>query len=194
MGSSLGGVAALNCAWTRPDVFGMAGCLSATFGMAADLPQRVLRAPRPPLRIYLDSGWPGDNYEVNRDMRARLVRAGFNLGTDLLYFAFPGHRHNENAWGERCHLPFQFFFGYRPDVRSQAGFAVEEASDAKTLQAAPARGKPGAPAEKAAAGTRAAPPAKATASAKATAAAKAAASAKSTSGGRSAGKRPRSGS
>lgn len=124
MGSSLGGVSALHSAWNRPDVFGMAGCLSATFGYDDALKDAVLAGPRPPIRIYVDSGWPRDNFEVGRDMRARLLRAGFEEGKDLLYFAFPGARHSENDWGDRVHIPFQFFFGERPDVRSRAGRAA----------------------------------------------------------------------
>jgi predicted alpha/beta superfamily hydrolase len=121
LGSSLGGVAALACAWQYPEVFGMAGSLSASFGYADTLAEHVLEGERPPIRIYLDSGWPRDNYEVTRDLRARLVRAGFVEGVDLLYFVFPGDRHGEQAWGARCHVPFQFFFGHRPDERSSAG-------------------------------------------------------------------------
>ena len=41
MGSSLGGVAALYLAWQYPDVFGLAGCLSSTFGMMDDLFTRI---------------------------------------------------------------------------------------------------------------------------------------------------------
>lgn len=121
LGSSLGGAAAMSIAWSRSDRFGMVGCLSSTFGFDDDLKDRVLRDPRPDLRIYLDSGWPRDNFEVTRDMRARLVRAGFREGIDLLYFAFPGDRHDEDHWGDRSHVPFQFFFGHRPEGRSQAG-------------------------------------------------------------------------
>jgi len=121
MGSSLGGVAALATAWQFPKAFGMAACLSSTFGYADDLAHRVLADERPSIRVYLDSGWPKDNFEVTRDMRARLVTAGFEEGTDLLYFVFPGDRHSERAWGDRCHVPFQFLFGQRPQRRSFAG-------------------------------------------------------------------------
>ncbi len=124
MGSSLGGVSALHAAWTRPDVFGMAGCLSATFGYDDSIKDMVLASPKPDLRIYIDSGWPRDNFEVSRDMRARLLRSGFEEGVDLLYFAFPRARHSETDWGDRVHIPFQFFFGERPDARSRAGRAA----------------------------------------------------------------------
>ncbi|WP_419190941.1 alpha/beta hydrolase [Saltatorellus ferox] len=121
LGSSLGAVAALDCAWSHPEHFGMAGCLSGTFGYDDTLATRVLEGPRPELRIYLDSGWPRDNFEVTRDMRARLVRAGFVEGIDLVYHAFPGARHSEADWGDRVHLPLQYFFGHRPEARSHAG-------------------------------------------------------------------------
>ncbi|MCI0532279.1 MAG: esterase family protein, partial [candidate division Zixibacteria bacterium] len=67
MGSSLGGVVSFYLAWQWPEVFGGAGCLSSTFSYRDDLVDRVRAEEsdsRKHLRIYLDSGWPGDNYEV----------------------------------------------------------------------------------------------------------------------------------
>jgi predicted alpha/beta superfamily hydrolase len=111
MGSSLGGVAALHAAWQHPHVFGMAACLSSTFGLRDDLRERIARERKPPLRIYLDSGWPGDNYEITRDMASLLTARGFEQGEDMLYFGFPRAHHDERHWAERVHLPLQFFFG-----------------------------------------------------------------------------------
>jgi enterochelin esterase-like enzyme len=111
LGSSLGGVAALHLAWSRPETFGMAAALSATFGWRDDLRARIEREPRPPIRIYLDSGWPHDNYEATRDLRALLAARGFRDGFDLHYLAFPHARHHESAWATRLHVPLQLFFG-----------------------------------------------------------------------------------
>lgn len=111
MGSSLGGVAALHLAWEHPSVFGRAACLSSTFGHADDLFDRVKRGPKPPIQVYLDSGWPRDNYDVTNAMRDRLVAAGFRLGDDLLHFSFPDGHHDERSWAMRAHVPFQFFLG-----------------------------------------------------------------------------------
>lgn len=108
IGSSLGGVAAFYAGWTFPQVFGQAACLSATFGYRDDLFERVGRGSIPSTRFYLDSGWPGDNYEAVRDMRARLLARGLVSGRDLLYFSFPLAQHHEIAWADRLHLPFQF--------------------------------------------------------------------------------------
>ncbi len=112
MGSSLGGVVSFYLAWSRPDVFGKAACLSSTFGWRDDLQERVTGGETSPVKLYLDSGWPKDNYEVNRNMRDALVRAGLREGVDLLYLAFPQALHNEQAWATRCHIPLQFLFGH----------------------------------------------------------------------------------
>lgn len=111
MGSSLGGVAALHLAWAHPEVFGRAACLSSTFGHADDLFDRVRSGPKPAIHVYLDSGWPRDNYDATNAMRDRLVAAGFRLGEDLLHFSFPEGVHAERSWAMRAHLPFQFFLG-----------------------------------------------------------------------------------
>lgn len=111
MGSSLGGVVSLHLAWQYPQVFGGAACLSSTFGYQDDLFARVAADPKPPIRLYLDSGWPRDNFDATNAMRDLLVRRGFVLGHDLLQFSFPEGLHNEDSWAARIHVPFQFFFG-----------------------------------------------------------------------------------
>jgi predicted alpha/beta superfamily hydrolase len=110
MGSSLGGVVSLYLGWEWPQVFGRVACLSSTFGWRDDLLQRVRRENRRPIRIYLDSGWPQDNYEVTRSMCNLLRTRGYRDGQDLFYLAFPGAAHNEEAWAMRAHVPFQWFF------------------------------------------------------------------------------------
>lgn len=111
LGSSLGGVVSFHLGWGRPDVFGAAGAMSATFGYADDLFERVATESKRPLRIYLDTGWPRDNYEVTRSLRRLLVSRGYAEGRDLLYLAFPEASHDERAWAMRAHVPFQYFFG-----------------------------------------------------------------------------------
>ncbi len=113
MGASLGGVVSLYLAWQWPDVFGMTACLSSTFGWRDDLQARIRTEANRDIRIYLDSGWPQDNFEVTRDMVALLLSRGYEYGRHLLHFAFPGARHDEAAWAVRSHIPFQFLFGNR---------------------------------------------------------------------------------
>ena len=114
MGSSLGGVVSLYLAWQWPQVFGMSACMSSTFTYRDDLMARIGSEPKRPVQIYLDSGWPEDNYEVTRSMRDLLAKAGYHFGQDLLYFAFPRAEHDETHWATRSHIPFQFFFGKIP--------------------------------------------------------------------------------
>ncbi len=111
MGSSLGGVCALHLAWTYPHVFGKVACLSSTFGAFDDLFERIARDPKRDLLIYMDSGWPKDNYGATNAMRDLLVTRGYRLGVDLVQFSFPEGHHDERSWSERIHVPFQFFFG-----------------------------------------------------------------------------------
>lgn len=116
MGSSFGGVVSLHLALAHPEVFGMAACISSTFGRRDDLAERV-RLGRPSgVRVYLDSGWPGDNYDETREMRDLLLAHGYRVGCDLMHLAFPGALHHERSWSQRVHLPFQFLFGdaWRP--------------------------------------------------------------------------------
>jgi predicted alpha/beta superfamily hydrolase len=114
MGSSLGGVVSFYLGWQWPDVFGKVACLSSTFIYRDDFLERVAKEPKRSIKIYLDSGWPADNYEPTRAMRDRLIWKGYRPGVDLLYLAFPHAIHNENAWAERSPIPFQFLFGKLP--------------------------------------------------------------------------------
>ncbi|MSP26691.1 MAG: alpha/beta hydrolase [Myxococcales bacterium] len=111
MGSSLGGVVSLFLAWQHPHIFGGAACLSSTFGFEDDLFERIASETRRSIRIYLDSGWPRDNFDATNAMRDLLVHRGYQLGVDVLQFSFPEGFHSENSWASRIHMPFQFFFG-----------------------------------------------------------------------------------
>jgi len=126
MGSSLGGVVSLYLAWQWPEVFGKAACLSSTFTYRDDLMARIASEPKRAIEIYLDSGWPGDNYEVTSSMRDLLAKRGYQFGQDLLYFAFPEALHHEAYWAMRSHIPFQFFFGKFPSFPSIVAGAEPE--------------------------------------------------------------------
>jgi predicted alpha/beta superfamily hydrolase len=110
-GSSLGGVVSFYTVWQYPGVFGTAICMSSTFSHEDNLVERVLSEPRRDVAFYLDSGWPGDNYEVTMGMAMALVSRGWRYGHNLLHFGFPHAEHDEKAWGLRLHLPLQFING-----------------------------------------------------------------------------------
>jgi hypothetical protein len=85
--------------------------MSSTFGHFDDLFERIAKEPKRPLLVYLDSGWPQDNYERTNAMRDLLISRGYRLGEELQQFSFPEGLHSEASWAGRIHLPFQFFFG-----------------------------------------------------------------------------------
>ena len=110
-GSSLGGVVSFYMAWQYPHVFGYAACMSSTFSHRDDLIERVLSEPKSPAKFYLDSGWPGDNYEVTQAMAMAFHQRGYKVREDFLHLAFPLEEHDERAWGRRLHLPLQLALG-----------------------------------------------------------------------------------
>ena len=111
IGSSLGGVVSFFMAWEYPQVFGYAACMSSTFSHKDDLIDRVLAEPKHASKFYLDSGWPGDNYEVTLAMAMALGHRGYRVREDFLHFVFPLEEHDERAWGRRLHLPVQLGLG-----------------------------------------------------------------------------------
>ena len=110
-GSSLGGVVSFYTVWQYPRVFGTAVCMSSTFSHKDNLIERVLSERVRDVAFYLDSGWPGDNYEVTMGMAMALVSRGWRYGHNLLHLCFPHAEHDEKAWGFRLHLPLQFING-----------------------------------------------------------------------------------
>ncbi len=70
---------------------------------------RIMSKEKRPIRIYMDSGWPEDNFEVNRAMFDLLQRQGCEVNLDVMYLA-SGVAHSEGDWATRIHIPFQFLF------------------------------------------------------------------------------------
>jgi predicted alpha/beta superfamily hydrolase len=138
-GSSLGGVVSFYTAWQHPDVFGSAVCMSSTFSHKDDLIDRVFAEPFRDVGFYLDSGWPGDNYEVTVGMAMALVSRGWEYGRNLLHLCFPNAGHSEAAWGTRLHLPLQFLNGAvarayrstRPVLGDESGLPPESSPEIK---------------------------------------------------------------
>jgi predicted alpha/beta superfamily hydrolase len=118
-GSSLGGVVSFYMAWEHPEVFGFAACMSSTFSHKDDLMERVLAEPKCPAKFYLDSGWPGDNFEVTLAMAMALSEAGYRVREDFFHLAFPLEQHDESAWGRRLHIPLQI--GLSPAAAASRG-------------------------------------------------------------------------
>ncbi|CAM2011712.1 alpha/beta hydrolase-fold protein [Acanthopleuribacter pedis] len=117
MGSSLDGLESFFLAWEYPGGFSKAICMSSTFSFENDLMNRVAGEPKRPIQIYLDSGYPRDNFESTQRMRDLLLPRGYRCGQAVHYLSFPGDGHHETDWRERAGIPFQFMFGKGPGAR-----------------------------------------------------------------------------
>jgi predicted alpha/beta superfamily hydrolase len=131
MGSSMGGLFSFYAAWTRPDVFGKAICLSSSFWWGQrHMVRAVQAAPVPRPIVYLDSGAslrahdddPGarDGFHDVRAMHRALARAGYVNGVDLHRLTFPGQTHDAAAWAARIAIPLQLLFAPPPTAQVPA--------------------------------------------------------------------------
>ena len=123
LGASMGGLFSFWAAWTRPDLFGTAICLSSSFWwadrwMIKHVQRGVCPAPRPSL--YLDSGAAASGFEADastrdgvhhtRAMYRALLGHCYAPDDDLHLLAFPGHRHDVQSWAARVAVPLQLAF------------------------------------------------------------------------------------
>ena len=123
LGASLGGLFSMWAAWTRPDVFGGAICLSPSFWWADRfllklVSSGVCPAPRP--NLYLDSGAAASGLELDastrdgvhntRAMYRALREHCYGLGEDLNLLSWTGHHHDARSWAARVSIPLQLFF------------------------------------------------------------------------------------
>jgi predicted alpha/beta superfamily hydrolase len=125
MGSSMGGLFSFFSAWSRPDVFGKAICLSSSFWWAnRHMIRAIGEAPTPRPVIYLDSGAAlnpqepnpsaQDGFHHTRAMHRALGRVGYTPGSDLHRLTFPGEAHDASAWAARVAIPLQLLFAPLP--------------------------------------------------------------------------------
>lgn len=123
LGSSMGGLFSFFAAWTRPDVFGKAACLSSSFwwdrrALIHEAEKGACPNPRP--FLYVDSGAARDplaedvnlrdGYHHTMALRAALTVHCYEPGRDLHVLAFPGHAHDAESWGARLAVPLQLLF------------------------------------------------------------------------------------
>ncbi|MGA7991265.1 MAG: alpha/beta hydrolase-fold protein [Thermoanaerobaculia bacterium] len=123
VGSSMGGLFSFFAAWTRPDVFGKAACLSSSFwwdrrALVHETEKGACPNPRP--FLYVDSGAARDplaedanlrdGYHHTMAVRRALTGHCYEPGRDLHVLAFPGHAHDAESWGARLSVPLQLLF------------------------------------------------------------------------------------
>jgi len=117
IGSSLGGLSSLLFVWKRPDVFGMAGCLSPSFWYDDEKTLKEIReysGHKKHIKIYLDCG--GREKELisgYKRMVEILKTKGYKKGKDLDYTFESNGTHSEHYWAKRVWRPLVFMFGRR---------------------------------------------------------------------------------
>jgi len=104
-GSSLGGLVSLFIGFTYPGVFGGLVAMSPSVWWDRRVILSTIRRtrPRPALRIWVDMGTAEGRRAMDdaRMLKAALVGAGWNAGTDLSYAEYEGATHSETAWAAR---------------------------------------------------------------------------------------------
>lgn len=123
IGASMGGLFSFFAAWTRPEVFGKAACLSASFWWNnRDMVRMVEGAacPYPRPVLYLDSGASKSQFERDanlRDgyhhtlaMRHALISHCYVPGENVHTLAFAGMSHDNASWAARLAVPLQMMF------------------------------------------------------------------------------------
>jgi predicted alpha/beta superfamily hydrolase len=123
LGSSMGGLFSLWAAWTRPDVFGGAICLSPCLWWGERFMMKLVSggvcpAPRP--NLYVDSGAAASGFEDDASTRdgvhntralyRELREHCYELGKDLFLLSWTGHHHDSRSWAARVSTPLQLFF------------------------------------------------------------------------------------
>jgi len=121
MGSSYGGLISHYLAWTFPDVFGGAGCLSTQFafctGPGALDELKSYTGGKKPVRYWIDAGSAegasvgggrSDYIQRNLTLAERLAANGWDEGTDLVFLEVPGGQHHETWWSKRVKKTLYF--------------------------------------------------------------------------------------
>ncbi|MEO6326040.1 MAG: alpha/beta hydrolase-fold protein [Thermoanaerobaculia bacterium] len=126
IGSSMGGLFSFFAAWTRPDVFGKAACLSSSFwwddrSMVREVQKGECPYPRP--QLYIDSGAAispfaedanvRDGYQHTIALRKALIEHCYIPGSNIHTLAFAGMSHDNASWAARLAIPLQLLFPRR---------------------------------------------------------------------------------
>ncbi len=117
-GASMGGAISFYMAWTHPEIFFGAACLSSAFQYKQDqfTIDLVKKTKKPPdLRLFLYCG-QGDDLEKQLTgdlyaMRDVLAEKGMVPGNQLLISTDPDGAHNEAAWARHTDHWLLFLFG-----------------------------------------------------------------------------------
>lgn len=114
-GASLGGLVSLYLGLKYPNVFGKVAVMSPSVWWDRKLIVRNVKdlKARPDLRIWLDIGTREGPRAVDdvKELRDALVKKGWVLNRDLVYFEAEGGAHTEEAFARRAGPMIKHLFG-----------------------------------------------------------------------------------
>jgi predicted alpha/beta superfamily hydrolase len=113
MGSSMGGLIALNLAWYHDDIFSKAACLSPAFKIDQfDILSEIKKytGAKKDISLYIDDGSEGLESKLKPGID-ETVNYLKSKGYNLTYQIANGAEHNEAAWSKRIDKPLVLFFG-----------------------------------------------------------------------------------
>jgi predicted alpha/beta superfamily hydrolase len=113
-GASLGGLVSLYLGLRHPTVFGKLAVISPSVWWDNNLIIRQVKAlnSRPAARIWLDIGTKEAAALVRgvKELRDALVRKGWSLNSDLMYFEAAGSTHDDESFARRAEPMLKYLF------------------------------------------------------------------------------------
>ncbi len=110
LGSSMGGLFSLYAWLRRPDVFSLAGIMSASLWYGREKLFDFVEASTVRGRVYVDVGTAegAGTLRDARTLRAMLEAKGLREGESLRYLEARGGRHDEESWSRRVGAALEF--------------------------------------------------------------------------------------
>jgi predicted alpha/beta superfamily hydrolase len=113
-GTSLGGLVSLYLGLKHPTVFGRLAVMSPSVWWDNKLIVRQVKKldSKPGMRIWLDIGTAEGAPSISdvKELRDVLVKKGWKLDSDLMYFEAKGAEHNEESFARRAGLMLKYLF------------------------------------------------------------------------------------
>jgi predicted alpha/beta superfamily hydrolase len=120
-GASLGGLVTLYLGLKYPETFGRLAVLSPSIWWDRGMILRTVKElkTKAPLRIWLDVGTEEEagRTDVTRSLRDALVKKGWALNADLMYYEAKGAKHEELAFAKRAALFLKFLYPKNPTAK-----------------------------------------------------------------------------
>lgn len=119
-GVSLGGLVTLYFGLKHPTAFGRLAVMSPSIWWDNKMIVRQVKNldSKPGLRIWLDIGTAEGQESMSdvKDLRDALIKKGWTLNSDLMYFEAKGAQHNEESFARRAGQMLKFLFPQPTDT------------------------------------------------------------------------------